>query len=170
MDCTEKRLTNSSWDLLIAFHQSGRWGTVLGWEARLSFAILRATILCVRESRTKWRSLGIEDGNSLHSSVVWGIYFVYVFTDLFCFQHALHDYVPAWHIILPIAQFTFIISFKFSFFLISFALFVVACSPLFILDQSLMVICFPFLLELFVILHHLFASLLLSGGTVVPLK
>jgi len=39
---------------------------VMGWiRARLSFAILRAALLCVRGSRTKWRSLGIVDGASL---------------------------------------------------------------------------------------------------------
>ena len=42
------------------------YGVVMGWvRARLSFAILRATLLCVRGSRTKWRSLGIVDGASL---------------------------------------------------------------------------------------------------------
>ena len=36
---------------------------VMGWvRARLSFAILRATIMCLRGSRVKWRSLGVEDG------------------------------------------------------------------------------------------------------------
>ena len=39
---------------------------VMNWiRARLSFAILRATLLCVRGSRTKWRCLGITDGASL---------------------------------------------------------------------------------------------------------
>ena len=39
---------------------------VMGWvRARLSFAILRAALLCVCGSRTKWRSLGIVDGVSL---------------------------------------------------------------------------------------------------------
>ena len=39
---------------------------VMGWvRARLSFAIVQATLLCVRGSRTKWRSLGISDGASL---------------------------------------------------------------------------------------------------------
>ena len=38
------------------------YSVVMGWvRARLSFAILRATLLCVRGSRTKWRSLGISD-------------------------------------------------------------------------------------------------------------
>ena len=39
---------------------------VMRWvRARLSFAILRTTLLCVRGSQTKWRSLGISDGASL---------------------------------------------------------------------------------------------------------
>ena len=39
---------------------------VMGWvRARLSFAILWTALLCVRGSRTKWRSLGIVDGVSL---------------------------------------------------------------------------------------------------------
>ena len=42
------------------------FSVVMGWiQARLSFAILRATMLCVRGSRTKWRCLGIVDGESL---------------------------------------------------------------------------------------------------------
>jgi len=42
------------------------YSVVTGWvRARLSFAILRAALLCVRGSRTKWRSLGIVDGASL---------------------------------------------------------------------------------------------------------
>ena len=42
---------------------------VLGWmRARLSFAILRATNLCLRGSRTKWRSaFGMDDGTGLPS-------------------------------------------------------------------------------------------------------
>ena len=37
---------------------------VLGWmRARLSFAILRATNLCLRGSRARWRSaVGLDDG------------------------------------------------------------------------------------------------------------
>ena len=39
---------------------------VMNWiRTRLSFAILRATLLCVHGSRTKWRCLGITDGASL---------------------------------------------------------------------------------------------------------
>ena len=42
------------------------YGVVTGWvRACLSFAILRATLLCVRGSHTKWRSLGIVDHASL---------------------------------------------------------------------------------------------------------
>ena len=42
------------------------FGLVMTWiRARLSFAILRATLLCVCGSRTKWRCLGIVDGASL---------------------------------------------------------------------------------------------------------
>ena len=42
------------------------YSVVIGWvRARLSFAILRAALLCVRGSRTKWRGLGIVDGASL---------------------------------------------------------------------------------------------------------
>ena len=42
------------------------YSVVSGWvRARLSFVILRAALLCVRGSHTKWRSLGIIDGASL---------------------------------------------------------------------------------------------------------
>ena len=42
------------------------YSVVMGWvRARLSFAIFRAALLCVRGSRTNWRSLGICDGASL---------------------------------------------------------------------------------------------------------
>ena len=42
------------------------YSVVMGWmRARLSFAILRAALLCLHGSRTKWRSLGIVDGASL---------------------------------------------------------------------------------------------------------
>ena len=45
------------------------FGVVSSWvRARLSFTILRAALLCVRGSRTKWRSLGIVDGASLPMS------------------------------------------------------------------------------------------------------
>ena len=42
------------------------YSVVSGWvRARISFAILRAALFCVRGSHTKWRSLGIIDGASL---------------------------------------------------------------------------------------------------------
>ena len=49
---------------------SARWersyADIMYWiRARLSFAILRAIILCVQGSRTRWRCLGLEDGASI---------------------------------------------------------------------------------------------------------
>ena len=42
------------------------YSEVMGWiRSRLSFAILRSSILCIRGSRSKWRCLGIEDGAPL---------------------------------------------------------------------------------------------------------
>ena len=36
---------------------------VIRWlRARLAFALVRATNVCIRGSRTKWQSLGLEDG------------------------------------------------------------------------------------------------------------
>jgi len=51
---------------ILQARDSNTYGVVMGWvQARLSFAILRATLLCVCGSRTKWRSLGIVDDASL---------------------------------------------------------------------------------------------------------
>ena len=49
---------------------SAKWeidyGVVMRWVcARLLFAILRATLLCVRGSRTIWCALGLVDGASI---------------------------------------------------------------------------------------------------------
>ena len=43
------------------------YGEILGWiKARLSFAVIRATDLCLRESCVRWRSgTGIDDGAGL---------------------------------------------------------------------------------------------------------
>jgi len=42
------------------------YGVAMGWVwACFSFAILRATLLCLRGSCTKWKSLGIINGASL---------------------------------------------------------------------------------------------------------
>ena len=55
----------------VADKLASSWGksyaVVMGWvQARMSFAILRATNLCVRGSRTKWRSgIGMDDGAGL---------------------------------------------------------------------------------------------------------
>ena len=38
------------------------YSNVLGWvKARLGFALVRATLMCLHGSRTHWRSLGFED-------------------------------------------------------------------------------------------------------------
>ena len=42
------------------------YSVVMGYvRARLSFAIIRAALLCVRGSRTKWRSLSLADGAAI---------------------------------------------------------------------------------------------------------
>ena len=42
------------------------YADIIQWiHARLSFALLRATVLCLQDSRTRWRSLGLEDGASI---------------------------------------------------------------------------------------------------------
>ena len=55
----------------LAERLSSKWGKnysiVLCWiRTRLSFAVLRATILCLRGSRTKWRSISVTDGSPLN--------------------------------------------------------------------------------------------------------
>ena len=48
------------------------FSVIMCWiRARLSFSILRATMLCVCGPRTKWRCLGIIDGMSLSLTVDW---------------------------------------------------------------------------------------------------
>ena len=43
------------------------YSAILFWiRTRLTFAILRATILCLRGSRTKWRSINVIDGTPLN--------------------------------------------------------------------------------------------------------
>ena len=45
------------------------YSEVIGWvRLRLSFTILQASMLCVRGSRSRWRSLGIVDGASISES------------------------------------------------------------------------------------------------------
>ena len=61
--CFIKRLANglsSRWDR--------SYSEVLCWvRTRLAFAILRATGLCLRGTRSKWRCLGLEDGAAIDS-------------------------------------------------------------------------------------------------------
>ena len=57
----------------MACRLSTRWdksfAEVLGWiHARLASVILRASVSCIRGSRTKWRSLGLEDGAAIDFS------------------------------------------------------------------------------------------------------
>ena len=52
-------------DLLSAKWETD-YGLVMGWiQTRLSLAILRATLLCIRGCCTKWCSLGLVDGASI---------------------------------------------------------------------------------------------------------
>ena len=42
------------------------YGNVLDWvRARLGFALVRATVLCLHGSHTRSRSLGFEDGAAI---------------------------------------------------------------------------------------------------------
>ena len=55
-------------------HLAAKWensySVVMGWvKARLSFAILWATMLCVRGSQASWRSLGVVDGASISEAL-----------------------------------------------------------------------------------------------------
>ena len=55
----------------LADQLSHKWGSnyssVVNWvRTRLSFAIIRATILCLRGSRTKWRPVDMLDGSPLN--------------------------------------------------------------------------------------------------------
>jgi len=58
----------------LADRLSSKWekpySGVMGWvHAKLSFAILQATIICVHGSRRKWRSLKFSDGVSIFETV-----------------------------------------------------------------------------------------------------
>ena len=49
------------WDL--------KYSTILYWaRSKLSLSLVRATNLCIRGSRSKWRGLGFEDGGGLIDS------------------------------------------------------------------------------------------------------
>ena len=50
----------------LAVKWDASYGEMMGWlRSRLSFAVLRSAIVCVRGSRSKWRCLGLEDGAPL---------------------------------------------------------------------------------------------------------
>jgi len=53
---------------------SSKWerpySLVMGWvQARLSFAVLQATMICVRGSRVKWRSSGVSNRAPISKSM-----------------------------------------------------------------------------------------------------
>ena len=51
----------------LSFKWGHKYNSILGWiRTRLTFSILRATILCLRGSRTKWRPVDLVDGTSLN--------------------------------------------------------------------------------------------------------
>ena len=60
---------------------------IAGWtRAKLSFAILRATTLCLRGSRTKWRSgTAIDDGAGL-PDVEYYVYYTVIIILYFIFS------------------------------------------------------------------------------------
>ena len=69
-----------------------------GWlRAKLSFAILRATNLCLRGSRTKWRSgVGMDDGAGLLAELDKHFYFIPLFCHFVVYAYVLfvcHIYV-----------------------------------------------------------------------------
>ena len=50
----------------LSAHWERSYPDIIYWiRARLSFAILRAAVLCVRGSHTRWHCLGLEDGASI---------------------------------------------------------------------------------------------------------
>ena len=58
----------------IADGLSAKWdrpyNQIMCWvRRRISFAILRATDICIRGTRTKWRSLGLEDGSTIGMAI-----------------------------------------------------------------------------------------------------
>ena len=49
----------------LSYKWNRKYSQIVSWiKTRLSFAIVRATYLCIRGTRSKWRSLGTEDGAS----------------------------------------------------------------------------------------------------------
>ena len=47
------------------------YSSTLYWiRTKLSFSLIRATNMCIRGSRSKWRGIGIEDGHGINDSVI----------------------------------------------------------------------------------------------------
>jgi len=72
--CLEPSNNNNKILHRLADRFSSKWekpySLMMGWiHARLSFAILWATMICVHGSRMMWRSLGISDGVSIFETV-----------------------------------------------------------------------------------------------------
>ena len=77
----------------LAYGLSHRWEKnypeVMFWiRANLAFALVRATGLCIRGTRTKWRHLGFEDG-AIIDEWTTVVKFTYVYVFLFVFQLSL---------------------------------------------------------------------------------
>ena len=46
------------------------YGVVIGWvKARLSFAVLQATLLCAQHCQARWKSLGVVDGAYVREAI-----------------------------------------------------------------------------------------------------
>ena len=58
----------------LADKREKRYSDVMRWiRTRLSFAILRANILCLKGSHTQWRSLGAEDSAAISVILKWAV-------------------------------------------------------------------------------------------------
>ena len=50
----------------LSYKWERNYSTVVSWvRTRITFAIIRASVLCLRGSRTKWRSMEMADGSPL---------------------------------------------------------------------------------------------------------
>ena len=50
----------------LSYKWERNYSTVMSWvRTRITFAIIRASVLCLRGSRTKWRSMEMADGSPL---------------------------------------------------------------------------------------------------------
>ena len=66
----EARAFTKRLSLTLAEKWQRSYGSTLSWvRARILFATLRATNHCLRGSRTKWRSLGQEDGAAIRHAL-----------------------------------------------------------------------------------------------------